>query len=201
MPKLRLTKNDLKREKDALRRFERYLPMLQLKKRQLQAERQQIQRQIEDAETARRQLLGQIDTWVAVLGEGGIEPFVQVSELLLGEDNVAGVSVPVFLELVFENTPCDLFETPPWIDAAVVAIRHLLTFDLKLAVLERQRGLIDRELRTTSQRVNLFERVRIPQTKHNIGRLHIYFGDQQTAAVVRGKIAKRKRVSVGEGHR
>ncbi len=47
-----------------------------------------------------------------------------------------------------------------------------------------------KEFRVTSQRVNLFEKVMIPTAKANIKKINIYLGDQQTAAVVRGKIAK-----------
>ena len=38
MPKVKLTKTELKAQKDALARYRRFLPMLQLKKSQLQAE-------------------------------------------------------------------------------------------------------------------------------------------------------------------
>ena len=38
MGKLRLTKNELKKQKETLKRFNKYLPMLQLKKQQLQLE-------------------------------------------------------------------------------------------------------------------------------------------------------------------
>jgi V/A-type H+-transporting ATPase subunit D len=39
--------------------------------------------------------------------------------------------------------------------------------------------------------VNLFEKIKIPETKGSIKKIQVYLGDQQTAAVVRGKIAKR----------
>jgi len=48
------------------------------------------------------------------------------------------------------------------------------------------------ELRVTTQRVNLFEKVKIPEALGSIKRIGIYLGDQQTAQVVRGKISKRK---------
>jgi V/A-type H+-transporting ATPase subunit D len=57
-------------------------------------------------------------------------------------------------------------------------------------VLERQRELVREELHTTGQRVNLFEKVKIPECKENIRVIRIFIGDEQTAAVVRGKIAK-----------
>ena len=53
-----------------------------------------------------------------------------------------------------------------------------------------QRRLIAAELQQTSQRVNLFEKVKIPQCKEAIRVIKIALGDEQTAAVTRGKIAK-----------
>ena len=63
-----------------------------------------------------------------------------------------------------------------------------------IKTLQEQMDLLGKELRTTSQRVNLFEKVKIPEAKENIRRISIYLGDQDTSAVVRGKIAKRKLV-------
>ena len=51
--------------------------------------------------------------------------------------------------------------------------------------------MLNIELRTTTQRVNLFEKVKIPETKANIKKITVYLGDQQVAAVVRGKISKK----------
>ena len=62
----------------------------------------------------------------------------------------------------------------------------------KRKVLEKQLMLVREELRVTTQRVNLFEKVKIPQTNENIRKIRIYLGDLQTASVVRGKIAKAK---------
>ena len=64
--------------------------------------------------------------------------------------------------------------------------------DALTATLRKQVELLDAELRTTSQRVNLFEKVKIPEAKENIRVIQVYIGDQQTAAVVRGKISKKK---------
>ncbi|MDO5320623.1 MAG: V-type ATP synthase subunit D, partial [bacterium] len=77
-----------------------------------------------------------------------------------------------------------------WVDDAVGALTDILSLQCERAVLQRQRELIAEELRTTSQRVNLFEKVKIPQCKENIRVIKIAIGDEQTAAVTRGKIAK-----------
>jgi V/A-type H+/Na+-transporting ATPase subunit D len=63
--------------------------------------------------------------------------------------------------------------------------------DLEIRILDEQIRRLGEELRITTQRVNLFEKVKIPEAQENIRRIGIYLGDQQTAQVVRGKIAKR----------
>jgi len=71
-------------------------------------------------------------------------------------------------------------------------LKKALLLDLERRVLAEQVLRLAAELRITAQRVNLFEKVKIPETQESIRRIRIYLGDQQTAQVVRGKIAKRK---------
>ena len=71
MAKIKLTKTELKAQSDALKRFQRFLPMLQLKKQQLQAEIAEISAKA-DAVTAREQAARRaLDSWVGLLATGG----------------------------------------------------------------------------------------------------------------------------------
>jgi V/A-type H+-transporting ATPase subunit D len=105
--------------------------------------------------------------------------------------NIAGVEIPVFKGADFTVQEYDVIKTPLWLDTAMDRMRQALLLDLEAQVLDEQRRLLERELRVTTQRVNLFEKVKIPEAKSNIKKIRVYLGDQQTAAVVRGKIAKR----------
>ena len=98
------------------------------------------------------------------------------------------MEIPVFKGADFEVASYDLVKTPLWLDAAVDNVRKVLLLDLEASTLEEQRRRLERELRTTTQRVNLFEKIKIPEARANIKKIGVYLGDQQTAAVVRGKI-------------
>ena len=74
----------------------------------------------------------------------------------------------------------------------------MLSLDLEARVLDEQVRLLQQELRTTTQRVNLFEKVKIPETRANIKKITVYLGDQQVASVVRGKISKKNLEKAGE---
>jgi V/A-type H+/Na+-transporting ATPase subunit D len=198
MAKIKLTKNELKQQKDALRMYQRYLPTLQLKKQQLQVEIRAVEAKRRDLAGAREALDREFRSWIAVFGEGEAArdntgaPLLSVKAVRTSAGNIAGVEIPVFDGADFALADYDLFSVPLWIDSAMDRLRKALLLDLESKVLEVQIERLNAELRTTTQRVNLFEKVKIPESYQNIKRIRIYLGDQQTAQVVRGKIAKRK---------
>jgi len=193
MPKIRLTKTELKKQKEELARYVQYLPTLQLKQQQLQAEVSKIHRNMVEEKAAIKGVSEAIDPWIAVFAEGaGIEKLVSVEKVLTVEGNVAGVDIPVFKEAVFKVEEYDPVWTPLWVDDGIVAVKNVLMRKAKIKVMEAQLVLIQEELRITTQRVNLFEKVKIPEKQENIRKIHIFLGDMDTAAVVTGKIAKDK---------
>jgi len=196
MAKVKLTKNALKAERDALKRFQRYLPTLQLKKQQLQMEIRGLQAKVEAKRAEEQALLADMNNWIKLFAEH-IEwgKYLKVAKICLGEGNIAGVAIPVFEKVVFERNIPDLFDTPVWIDSGMRALERLISLRLERRVIEEQFRLLSEELRTTSQRVNLFEKVKIPEAKENIRVVRIFLGDQQTAGVARSKIAKNKTVA------
>ncbi|MCQ2392417.1 MAG: V-type ATP synthase subunit D [Kiritimatiellae bacterium] len=192
MAKIKLTKTELKAQSDALKRFQRFLPMLQLKKQQLQAEIAEISAKA-DAVTAREQSARRaLESWVGLLATGAdmLSGLVKVKSVKTSTANIAGVEIPVFNGIETDVGAVDLWSTPAWVDDAVEAVTSILSLQSERKVLVRQRELVTRELVTTSQRVNLFEKVKIPACREAIRVIKIALGDEQTAAVTRGKIAK-----------
>ena len=117
---------------------------------------------------------------------------VTVRNIKKGTGNIAGVSIPIYEGADFSRGDYDLYETPLWIDLAADRMEKALSLDLEASVLDEQVRLLSQELRTTSQRVNLFEKVKIPEAKANIKKISVYLGDQQVSEVVRSKISKKK---------
>jgi V/A-type H+-transporting ATPase subunit D len=193
MAKIKLTKNELKKQKDSLKMFQRYLPTLMLKKQQLQAEIRGVETRIKEIGAEKDRIDESFKSWIAVFGEKGVftPDIVKITGVKTAVGNIAGVSIPLFEGADFETAPYDLAATPLWLDTAVENMKRVLLLNLEIETLEEQRRRLDHELRVTTQRVNLFEKVKIPETKGNIKKIQVYLGDQQTAAVVRGKIAKR----------
>ncbi len=194
MAKIKLTKNELKVQKDALKMYRRYLPTLTLKKQQLQAEIRTIEAKANAVRKEKEDLEKGFRSWIAVFCEKEAFPdgIITVSNIRKGTGNIAGVAIPVFEGADFSRGDYDLYETPLWVDIAANHMEKAMSLDLEAEVLDEQVELLEAELRSTSQRVNLFEKVKIPETIENIKKISIYMADQQVNAVVRSKISKRK---------
>ncbi|MCC7300126.1 MAG: V-type ATP synthase subunit D [Verrucomicrobia bacterium] len=195
MAKIKYTKNELKAQRDALTRFRRYLPTLLLKKQQLQLEMRMLEAQIAAKRGEEERARADLAAWVKLFSEPfDFSPYIKVAEIKRSSGNIAGVTIPMFESLRFEEALPDLFETPAWVDGGIDLLRQLIRLKIERQVIEEQHLLLSDELRTTSQRVNLFEKVKIPELRDNIRVIRIFMGDQQTAAVARSKIAKGKSV-------
>ena len=194
MAKIKLTKNELKVQKDALKMYRRYLPTLTLKKQQLQSEIRTIEANANAVRKAKQELEKGFRDWIAVFSEKDAFPegIITVSNIRKGRGNIAGVDIPTFEGADFSRGDYDLYTTPLWVDMAANHMEKAMSLDLEAEVLDEQVRLLEAELRATSQRVNLFEKVKIPETVENIKKISIYMADQQVSAVVRSKISKRK---------
>lgn len=202
---IKLTKNEQKIQKDHLKQYQRYLPTLQLKKQQLQSVIMRVKAELEAKEAERVKMIGDLDDWVAVFAENEIfEDAKKLGTLVVPDtvicknENIAGVTVPTFEELTFKDIAYDVDDYPLWVDTALVKLREIARLDALVSTLKKQEELLEKELRSTSQRVNLFEKVKIPEAKENIRVIGVFLGDQQTAAVVRGKISKKKLVEAAK---
>ncbi len=193
MAKIKLTKNELKTQRDSLARFNRYLPTLQLKKQQLQMEMRRLDQEILEKRDEEQEARATLSSWIQLYSEPvDLAPHAELESLVTSSGNIAGVNIPVLESLVFKESVPDLFETPAWIDEGIRVLKQLTRLRVERQILEEQHRLLAEELRTTTQRVNLFEKVKIPEAKENIRVIRIFMGDQQTAAVARSKIAKGK---------
>ena len=196
MAKIKYTKMALKQERDSLAQYTRFLPTLQLKKQQLQLEMRKCLERIASNEEQEKALVDSLDAWKLLFGNTEeckvLSQYVKVEKIETETLNIAGVEVPSYNGVTFTEEEYDLFSAPLWFDDAISSLEDIVRIRAEREVIRRQYDLIADELRVTTQRVNLFEKVKIPECMENIRKIQIYLGDATTAAVVRSKIAKRK---------
>ncbi len=195
MTTVKLTKNELRAQQTRLGQLQRYLPTLQLKKALLQAEVQNVKVQLERLKREAKECLEQVQDYAQLFPEmdfPSIEQAVEIDEIQKLSENIAGVEVPIFKGVKFHDLHYHLFDSPPWMEAAVDGVHRLIEAECALKIEMEKLRLLQKELRDVSIRVNLFEKVLIPRSLRNIKKIKVFLGDQQLAAVAQAKVAKSK---------
>jgi V/A-type H+-transporting ATPase subunit D len=193
MARISLTRLDLKRQRERLSRFERFLPALRLRQQQLQLALVNTDTPLRQARERLGAARARFDAYRGVLADrAGLDVVAAArpTELRTRTANVAGVVVPVLDEVGFADVAYSLFGTPPWVDRALEDLRAVHREEAAVQVLEEAHRRLQQELVRVLQRVNLFEKVKIPEARHAIHRIRVHLGDEMAAAVGRAKIAK-----------
>ena len=197
MPRLALNKTSLTRESRQLETYERFLPSLDLKRRQLIAERNRVRREVEVARAEIRELESTSGARLPMAANDRLEldGLVRVVDVELKEENLVGLRLPVVERVVLDRVGHAFLVRPYWIEALADLLAQILELRVRIAVEERRLDILEDAVKKITQRVNLFDKVLIPRTRDNIRRIEIRLSDAEKAAVVNAKIAKRKRAA------
>jgi V/A-type H+-transporting ATPase subunit D len=195
MARMQLNKAALHRQQAQLRSYRRFLPSLDLKRRQLLQELRRERAALAAAEADLTAVSDRAAERLPMLANPNVDlaGLVRVSDVELGEENRLGTVLPTLVDVQAQVRPYGLLAKPHWVDALAeelqAAARRTLEIRLHVARAER----LAAALKIVTQRVNLFEKVLIPRTEAHIRRIRVQLSDAERAAVVRAKIAKTKR--------
>lgn len=191
---LALNKTALKHKRDQLALFQRFLPSLDLKRQQLIADFQRSKNTLISTEKEIAILLDSQHGLLSLLGtsEQDLSGLVSIETLTIREENVLGVRLPVLGELRFKVKEYSMLAKPFWVDFLVELLQTMVTLQLRRDNEQTRVTRLNNAVRRITQRVNLFEKVLIPQAEQDIHRIKIHLADSERAAVVRSKLAKAK---------
>jgi len=195
MAKVKLTKQELRHQQMKLKQLKEYLPTLQLKKSMLQYELQNTKSELEELNNKLNDAKGDVLSFSKLLTKRldfDILEFVKVKHVQKKYENIAGVEIPIFERAIFQEADYFLFDTPSWIDYAIIKIRKMINLKENMNAVEEKKHALEKELHDVSIRVNLFEKILIPRTEENIRIIKIFLGDLELAAVSQAKVAKLK---------
>lgn len=194
MARLKLSKHELANQRNQLKLYQKMLPSLDLKRRQLALELAKSERELAATRAAVDALETRIGAELPMLAIREIEigQLVRMTDFALGEENVVGVRVPVLERIDCTISDFSAVTTPAWVDVLVLRLRDAAEQRIRVQVGAERVRRLERAVRRTTQRVNLFERVLIPRAKDAIRRIMIYLGDQERSAVANSKLTKAK---------
>ncbi len=194
MARVSLSKSSLSNQQRQLKTFKQFLPSLDLKRRQLIAERAKAKREVAEREAAIARLVEEIghELPMAANRDVDLDRLVTVEGVEIGEQNLVGVRLPVLSSVSFQTRAYSFLSKPHWVDRAAACLRELMEQELRIGIAKRRLATLEKAVTTITQRVNLFDKVLIPRAQANIKKIRIYLSDMEREGVVRAKNAKSK---------
>jgi V/A-type H+/Na+-transporting ATPase subunit D len=198
MAKLRLSKNSLQQQQQQLKLYQRLLPSLDLKRRQLTVEAQKARAEQKTTVAAATSLEAKIGRELPMLADPDLDlsGLVAMTSYRVATQNVVGVRLPLLEHVEFVVADYAKLATPAWLDILVARLKDGAEARVRVRITDERVQILDLAVRRITQRVNLFEKILIPTAKKNIQRIRIYLGDAERAAVITSKLAKTKQQQV-----
>lgn len=133
--------------------------------------------------------VAEYDYMVALWGE--FDPtLLRIADVELSTKKIAGVRIPVFEGIRFEEKRFDAFSSPLWFSDGVRILKELAEIGIRHEVYERRMELLDYARRKTTQKVNLYEKVQIPGYEDAIRKIKRFMEDEENLSKSAQKIVK-----------
>jgi len=194
----KLNKSELTRLKSNAKIYSQFLPVLKLKQEQLQIEQIRIKRIIINIKNKyiliKENIFLNTSIFSDISNPYDIEKLIKPIRVDIYTKSVAGINIPILKEIIINKCDIDTFMAPTWLLFIIPELRILVEKHIEINIIQKQYDLITKELKKSTQKVNLFEKILIPETQDAIKRIKIFLGDEEVAAVGRAKTAKNKNI-------
>ena len=187
--KYQFNKTSLQQLEKNLKMRKRTLPIIKSKETALRLE---VKKCKEEADALEKKLLSQIagyERMYALWGEFDTS-LVSLGDVRLGEKKIAGVRVPVLLNIELTVRPFGLFSAPKWYFDGIRLLQGLAKTAVEREFVAAKLALLDHARKKTTQKVNLFEKVQIPGFEEAIRKIKRIMEDEENLSKSSQKILK-----------
>ena len=187
--KYQFNKTSLQQLEKNLKMRKRTLPIIKSKETALRLE---VKKCKEEADALEKKLLSQIagyERMYALWGEFDTS-LVSLGDVRLGEKKIAGVRVPVLLNIELTVRPFGLFSAPKWYFDGIRLLQGLAKTAVEREFVAAKLALLDHARKKTTQKVNLFEKVQIPGFEEAIRKIKRFMEDEENLSKSSQKILK-----------
>ena len=169
---------------------EKALPTLKSKEAALRLEVRKITAEIELLKEEYQALVKQNQNYNGFWTES--PEVVKIRNVNSEQKNIAGVKVSILTGIDFDIENVSMFNMPSWIRLAINMFELLMTLQIKIEMTENRLNALAYARKKTTQKVNLYEKVQIPEYKTAIIKIKRYMEDEENLSKSSQKIVKER---------
>lgn len=115
---------------------------------------------------------------------------IKVTDVEFETRKIAGVLLPVFGSVIFEEKPYSRFNSPVWYSDGIALLKGLAETGIRAEVEQLKLERLEHARKKTTQKVNLFEKVQIPGYSDAIRKIKRYLEDEESLSKSSQKIMR-----------
>lgn len=189
--KFHYNKTTIQQFKRQLAIREKALPILKNKETALRLEVVKLVNEMEQVHEQKEQLEKKLEHYQAFWVE--FPHILLMDEPEVCQKKVIGVKVPEVSSIVIKVADVSWWNMPAWIPAGIKIIKEVIQLDIKQDILQKQIELLDLARKKTTQKVNLYEKVQIPEYEDAILKIKRFLEDKENISKAAQKIVKKRK--------
>lgn len=187
--KFQYNKTSLQQIEKQLKMRQRTLPIIKSKETALRLEVKKCKAEAAELDKQLEHEIAGYESLYALWGEFDTS-LVSLKDVELDVKKIAGVRVPVLLNIRLDVKPFGIFSTPKWYFDGINLLQGLAKTAVEREFVLAKLGLLDHARRKTTQKVNLFEKVQIPGFQEAVRKIKRFMEDEENLSKSSQKILK-----------
>lgn len=171
------------------------LPVIKYKEAILRTEAEKAKRKRVELERSIESKIKQYE-YMNILWQEFPQEVITVSEVKTSIKNIAGVKTPQLENVDFELKSLCLFNQPLWVSDGIALLKELMRLSIEKALLSIRTALLDVARKKTTQKVNLYEKVQVPDYLNAISKIKKFMNDEESLGKAAQKIMKKRILSI-----
>jgi V/A-type H+/Na+-transporting ATPase subunit D len=106
--------------------------------------------------------------------------------------NIAGVKIPILKFIGFKVSDFSLFHHQAWVSSGIEKLKEIIRLKIAIATVQKQFEVLNYARKKTTQKVNLYEKVQIPEFQNAIRKTKRFLEDKENLEKSAQKIVKER---------
>lgn len=185
-----MNKTSMQRLEKELKTRSEALPTLKAKETALRAEVKKAKENLEKITKEREEILSAQEKNYKIWME--YPSILRVGNIKIENRNVAGVKIPILEDIEYIVRDHSLYLQRAWIPGGTEVLKQLTKLTIEQRLMEKELEILYQARKKTTQKVNLYEKVQIPQFREAIGKIKRFLEDEENLSRAGQKIIKAK---------
>jgi V/A-type H+-transporting ATPase subunit D len=167
------------------------LPILKNKETALRLEVVNLTKHLEKLNIQQKQLEVELENYQNFWIE--FPDILKMDKIKIHRKKVIGVKVPEIESISFKIADVSWWNLPAWIPGGIKLLKEGISLKLKADIVQKQIEILDLARKKTTQKVNLYEKVQIPEFEEAIIKIKRFLEDKENISKAAQKIVKKRK--------